>query len=52
MDDKLIRPGENLLETEFDRRTRLQDDTLRDITRFNAGDRLPREEAHRRGGVR
>ena len=39
-------------ETEFDRRKRLQDDTLRDIDRFRAGDRLPREEAHRRGGLR
>ena len=39
-------------ETEFDRRKRLQDDTLRDIDRFRAGDRLPREETHRRGGLR
>ena len=39
-------------ETEFDRRKRLQDDTLHDIGRFRAGDRLPREEAHRRGGLR
>ena len=39
-------------ETEFDRLKRLQDDTLRDIGKFRAGDRLPREEAHRRGGLR
>ena len=38
-------------ETEFDRRKRLQDDTLRDIDTFRAGDRLPREETHRRGGL-
>ena len=39
-------------ETEFDRRKRLQDETLRDIDTFRAGDRLPREEVHRRGRVR
>ena len=39
-------------ETEFDRRKRLQDETLRNIDTFRAGDRLPREEAHRRGGLR
>lgn len=39
-------------ETEFDRRKRLQDDTLRSVGRFRAGDRLPREEIHHRGGLR
>ena len=39
-------------ETEFDRCKRLQDETLRDIDTFRAGDRLPREEIHRRGGLR
>ncbi len=35
--------------TEFERRKRLQDDTLNAIGAFHAGDRLPREEIHRRG---
>ena len=39
-------------ETEFDRRKRLQDETLHGIDRFRAADRLPREEVHRRGGLR
>ena len=39
-------------ETEFDRRKRLQDDTLRDIDTFRAGDRVERAEAHRRVGLR
>ena len=39
-------------ETDFARRKRLQDDTLRDIDTFRVGDRLPRAEAHRRGGLR
>ena len=39
-------------ETEFDRRKRLQEQTLRDVDTFRAGDRLPREEVHRRGGLR
>ena len=39
-------------ETEFDRRKRLQDDTLRDIDTFRAEDRLPRAEAHHRGNLR
>lgn len=39
-------------ETEFDRRKRLQEETLRDIDTFRAGDRLPREEVYRRGGLR
>ena len=39
-------------ETEFERRKRLQDDTLNAIGDFHAGDRLPREEIHRRGRLR
>ena len=39
-------------ETEFDRRKRLQHETLRGIDTFRAGDRLPREEIHRRGRLR
>ena len=38
--------------TDFDRRKRLQTETLRSIATFRAGDRLPRDEAHRRGGLR
>ena len=39
-------------ETEFDRRRRLQNETLRDIDTFRAGDRLPRGEVYRDGGLR
>ena len=39
-------------ETDFDRRKRLQDETLRDIDAFRAGDRLSREEVHGRAGLR
>ena len=39
-------------ETEFDRRKRLQQETLRGIDTFRAGDRLSREEVHRRGRLR
>ncbi len=39
-------------ETEFDRCKRLEFETLRNIDAFRAGDRLPREEVHRRGGLR
>ena len=39
-------------ETEFDRRKRLQDETLRGISGFSAGNRLPREEIYRRGRLR
>ncbi len=39
-------------ETEFDRRKRLQEQSLRAVDTFRAGDRLPREEVHRRGGLR
>ena len=39
-------------ETEFDRRKRLQDETLRGIDAFRAADRLPREEVHRHGRLR
>ena len=34
---------------EFDRRKRLQHEALRGVDTFSAGDRLPREEIHRRG---
>ena len=36
-------------ESEFDRLKRLQDETLRGIDGFSAGNRLPREELYRRG---
>lgn len=39
-------------ETEFDRRKRLQEETLRSIDTFRAGDRLPREDVYPRGGLR
>jgi plasmid stability protein len=39
-------------ETEFERRKKLQDQTLASIRAFRAGDRLPREEAHRRDALR
>ena len=39
-------------ETEFERRKRLQEETLNAITAFSAGDRLPREQVHRGGELR
>jgi plasmid stability protein len=39
-------------ETEFERRKRLQDETLASIRAFRAGDRLTRDEAHRRDAFR
>ena len=39
-------------ETEFERRRRLQNETLDSIDNFRAGDRLPREDVHRRGHLR
>ncbi len=39
-------------ETEFERRKRMQNETLDSIDRFSAGDRLSREDIHRRGPVR
>ena len=39
-------------ETEFDRRKRLQRETLASIGAFSAGDRLTRDEAHDRDAVR
>lgn len=39
-------------ETDFERRKRLQDQTLASIRTFRAGDRLSREEAHRRDALR
>ena len=41
-----IRSGEA---ADFDRLKRLEQETLRRIERFSAGDRLPREEIYRRG---
>jgi antitoxin component of RelBE/YafQ-DinJ toxin-antitoxin module len=38
-------------ETDFERRKRLQDQTLASVRAFRAGDRLTREEAHRRDAV-
>ena len=39
-------------ETEFERRRKLQDQTLASIRAFRAADRLPREEVHRRDALR
>ena len=39
-------------ETEFERRKRLQNETLGNIDSFRAGDRLPREDIYRRGRLR
>ena len=39
-------------ETEFERRKKLQDETLASITRFRAGRRLTRAELHDRDAVR
>jgi plasmid stability protein len=36
------------VETDFERRKRLQDDTLRSVGRFTASDRLTRDEVHGR----
>ena len=38
-------------ETDFERRKRLQDETLESIRRFRAGDRLPREAIHERADL-
>lgn len=39
-------------ETDFERRKRLQDDTLASIAAFRAGERLGRDEVHERDAVR
>jgi plasmid stability protein len=39
-------------ESDFDRRKRLQHDTLAGIRAFRAADRLPRDEVHDRRAVR
>lgn len=39
-------------ETDFERRKRLQDEILRSIVDFRAGDRLGRDEAHDRRALR
>ena len=40
------------VETEFDRRKKLQDRTLTSIRSFRASDRLPRDEIHERNALR
>ena len=39
-------------ETDFEQRKRLQDEVLASIGRFRAGDRLRREDVHRRHAAR
>ena len=39
-------------ETEFERRKRLQNETLDSIEAFHAGDRMPREDIYRSGRIR
>lgn len=39
-------------ETDFERRKKLQDRTLASIRTFRAGDRLSRDEVHRRDALR
>jgi hypothetical protein len=39
-------------ESDFDRRKRLQDETIASIGEFSAGDRLTRNEIHDRDAVR
>jgi plasmid stability protein len=39
-------------ESDFERRKRLQDEVLRSIVDFRAGDRLSREQAHDRRALR
>ena len=39
-------------ETEFERRKRLQEETLNAIAAFSAADRLPRAQVHRGGKLR
>jgi hypothetical protein len=39
-------------ESEFDRRKRLQAEVLSTVRKFQAGDRLPREQVHDRNDVR
>jgi plasmid stability protein len=39
-------------ESDFERRHRLQDEVLATVTRFRAGDRLSRAEAHDRRAIR
>jgi hypothetical protein len=39
-------------ETDYERRKRLQAEVLASIRRFRAGDRLGREEIHRRNALR
>lgn len=46
----LLQVGEE--ESDFERRARLQDEILATIENFRAGDRLPRDSAHERDGIR
>jgi plasmid stability protein len=46
----LLQLGEE--ESDFERRARLQDEILGTIKNFRAGDRLPRDAAHERHGIR
>lgn len=39
-------------ETEYDRRKRLERETLATIQRFKASDRIPRDEVHERHALR
>jgi plasmid stability protein len=48
--DFLVALGED--ESDFERRRRLQAEVLGSIDRFRAGNRMTREEAHRRDEVR
>jgi len=45
-------PIRSVEQAEFDRLKRLEQETLRRIEAFSAGDRLPREELYRRGRTR
>jgi hypothetical protein len=48
--DFLVSLGEE--ETDFERRKRLQEQVLKSIGSFRAGERLPRDEVHDRRAVR
>lgn len=48
--DFLVRLSED--ESEFDRRKRLQDETLASVQGFRAADRLTRDEVHDRRAIR
>ncbi len=48
----LIQLCEEATETDFDRRKRMQGEILDSIQRFRAGDRVSRDQAHDRDGLR